>query len=76
MLVSSIFIALLSLFFYLTVQCDKLLLGHHLKVQKLSSICCRRDHVVPQCFSLLKQSTMDGKNKCLYLSTNNITDTS
>ena len=27
-----IFIALLSLFFYLTVQCDKLLLGHHLEL--------------------------------------------
>ena len=27
-----IFIALLSLFFYLTIQCDKLLLGHHLEL--------------------------------------------
>ena len=27
-----IFIAFLSLFFYLTVQCDKLLLGHQLEL--------------------------------------------
>ena len=26
------FMAFLSLFFYLTVQCDKLLLGHHLEL--------------------------------------------